>query len=117
MLRPKALPSTFNPLINTHVMTLVEKKGLVSLSSISVLSFTFIRSHVFLTKDNKWILLVPNVLLTIDPAPFLCEAIAIICHFNMTWQGGPTNMAIIHQYVYFVLILILEYHYYSSHIV
>lgn len=62
-------------------------------------------------------LLVPNVLLTIDPAPFLCEAIAIICHFNMTWQGGPTNMAIIHQYVYFVPILILEYHYYSSHIV
>lgn len=95
MLRPKALPSTFNPLINTHVMTCREK-GLVSLSSISVLSFTFIRSHVFLTKDNKWALLVPNVLLTTDPAPFLWEAIAIICHFNMTWQGGPTNMAIIH---------------------
>lgn len=90
---------------------------MVSVSSISVLSVTFISSHVFLTKDNKWTLLVPNVLLTTDPAPFLREAIAIICHFNMTWQGGPKNMAITHQYVYFVLILILEYHYYSPHIV
>lgn len=70
-----------------------------------------------MTKDNKWTLLVPNVLLTRDPAPFLHKAIAIICHFNMTWQGDPKNRAIIHQHVYFVLILILEYHYYSSHIV
>lgn len=88
----------------------------MSLSSISAPSFTFIRGHVFLTKDNKWILLVPNVLLTTDSTPFLCEAIAIICHFNMTWQGGLNNTAIIHQYVYPVLILILEHHYYSSHI-
>lgn len=89
----------------------------MSVCSISVLLVTFITSHVCLTKDNKWTLLVPNVLLTRDPAPFLREAIAIICHFNMTWQGGPKNMAVIHQYVYFVLILILEYHYHSSHIV
>lgn len=82
----------------------------MSPSSISVPSFAFIRSHVVLTKDNKWTLLVPNVLLTTDPAPFLCEAIAIICHFNMTWQGGLKNMAITHQYVYFALILISEYH-------
>lgn len=91
-------------------------KGLVPLSSISVPSFAFIRGHVALTKDNKWTPPVPNVLLTTDSAPFLCEAIAIICHFNMTWQGGLNNMAIIHQYVYLVLILILEHRYYSSHI-
>lgn len=84
-------------------------------SSIRAPSLAFIRGRVSLTKDNKWILLVPNVPLTRDSVPFLWEAIAIICHFNMTWQGGLNNMTIIHQYVYLVLTLILEHRYYSSH--
>lgn len=52
--------------------------------------------------------------LTTEPVPFAGKAIAIICHFNMTWQGNPkTEGHYSSERILFssLFALTLEYHY------